>query len=70
MQLCAAGVLAGGFHASARGAIDRIHLITVAARIARRGRGHIALHLPQDWHREQEWLSVFEAACGPPPCAA
>jgi hypothetical protein len=66
----AAGALASGFHARARGATIRAHLITVAARIARRGRGHITLHLPQDWHREQEWLSLFEAACGPPARAA
>jgi hypothetical protein len=66
----AAGTLAGTFHARARGATIRAHLINVAARIARRGRGHITVHLPQDWHREQEWLSLFEAACGPPARAA
>jgi hypothetical protein len=45
----------------------------VAARIARHGvngRGHITLHLPEGWHRDQEWLSLFEAACGPPAQAA
>jgi hypothetical protein len=66
----AAGTLAGTFHARARGATIRSHLIHVAARIARRGRGHITVHLPQDWHREQEWMNLFEAACGPPPRAA
>jgi hypothetical protein len=66
----AAGVLAGGICARARGATIRSHLINVAARIARRGRGRITLHLPQDWHREHEWLSLFEAACGPPARAA
>jgi hypothetical protein len=66
----AAGTLAGGFCARARGATIRSHLINVAARIARRGRGHITLHLPQDWHREQEWMNLFEAACGPPPRTA
>jgi Transposase DDE domain group 1 len=66
----AAGTLAGGFCARARGATIRRHLINVAARIARRGRGHITLHLPQDWHREQEWMNLFEAACGPPPRTA
>jgi hypothetical protein len=66
----AAGSLAGLFHARARGATIRSHLITVAARIARRGRGHITLHLPEGWHRQQEWLNLFEAACGPPARAA
>lgn len=66
----AAGTLAGTFHARARGATIRSHLIHVAARIARRGRGHITVHLPQDWHREHEWLNLFEAACGPPAPAA
>jgi Transposase DDE domain group 1 len=66
----AAGALAGTFHARARGVTIRGHLINVAARIARRGRGHITLHLPQGWHREQEWLNLFEAACGPPARAA
>jgi Transposase DDE domain group 1 len=66
----AAGALAGPFHARARGATIRRHLIAVAARISRHGRGHITLHLPEGWHREQEWLSLFEAACGPPARAA
>jgi hypothetical protein len=68
-----AGTLAGTFHARARGATIRRHLINVAARIARHGvngRGHITLHLPEGWHRDQEWLSLFEAACGPPAQAA
>jgi hypothetical protein len=64
------GALASGFHARARGATIRAHLITVAARIARRGRGRLTLHLPQDWHREQEWMNLFEAACGPSARAA
>jgi len=38
----------------------------VAARLARRGRSQLTLHLPQYWHRESEWMSLFEAACGPP----
>ena len=66
----AAGCLAGQWHAVARGATIRGHLIGVAARIARRGRGEITLHLPEGWHREQEWLNLFEAACGPPARAA
>jgi hypothetical protein len=26
--------------------------------------------LPGGWHRRQEWLNLFEAACGPPATAA
>ena len=66
----AAGTLASGFHARARGATIRAHLINAAARTARHGRGHLTVHLPQDWHREQEWMNLFEAACGPPARAA
>ena len=66
----AAGCLASAFHARARGATIRADLIDVAARAARRGRGHLTLHLPQDWHRQAEWLNLFEAACGPPARAA
>ena len=66
----AAGALAGAFHARARGATIRSDLIAVAARVARHGRGEITLHLPQEWHREQEWMNLFEASCGPPPRAA
>jgi len=66
----AAGILAGGICARARGATIRSHLIAVAARIARHGRGHITLHLPAGWHRQQEWMNLFDAACGPPSRAA
>ncbi len=62
----AAGALAGPFHAKARGATIRSQLISVAARIARHGRGHLTLHLPEGWHREHQWMTLFEAACGPP----
>jgi len=68
--LRAAGCLASRFHAKARGATIRADLIDVAARLARRGRGQLALHLPQYWHRQSEWLALFEAACGPPARAA
>jgi Transposase DDE domain group 1 len=64
--LRAAGSLASLAYAKARGATIRADLIDVAARIARHGRGHITLHLPDGWHREQEWQSLFEAATGPP----
>jgi hypothetical protein len=65
-----AGALAGMFHARARAATIRGHLIAVAARIARHGRGHVTLHLPEGWHRETEWMNLFEACCGPPARAA
>jgi Transposase DDE domain group 1 len=66
----AAGTLAGPLHAKARGATIRRHLIAVAARTARRGRGHLTIHLPEAWHHEQHWLALFEATCGPPAAPA
>ena len=66
----AAGALAGRRHAKARTATVRRDLVAVAARTARHGRGNLALHLPEGWHREREWLNLFEAACGPPVAAA
>jgi Transposase DDE domain group 1 len=68
--LRAAGSLASLACAKARGATLRRDLIDVAARTARHGHGHITLHLPDGWHREQDWISLFEAACGPPAQAA
>jgi hypothetical protein len=67
--LRAAGALASLACARARGATVRRDLIDVAARTARHGRGHLTLHLPEGWHRQQEWLNLFEAACGPPTTA-
>jgi DDE family transposase len=66
----AAGALASLPFAKARAATIRRDLIAVAARTARHGRGHITLHLPEGWHREQEWLNLLGAACGPPAAAA
>ena len=66
----AAGALASLPYAKARAATIRRDLITVAARAARHGRGHITLHLPESWHREQEWRNLWDAACGPPATAA
>jgi hypothetical protein len=66
----AAGTLAGPLHAKARAATIRRDLIAVAARAARHGRGHLTLHLPEGWHREQQWLNLWHAACGPPATAA
>ena len=68
--LRAAGSLASLAYSKARGATIRRDLIDVAARTARHGRGHITLHLPEGWHREHEWLTLFTAACGPPAAAA
>jgi hypothetical protein len=68
--LRAAGSLASLAYARARGATLRRDLINVAARIARHGRGEITLHLPGGWHREQDWMNLFEAATGPPPAQA
>ena len=64
--LRAAGSLASLAYGKARGATIRRDLIDVAARIARHGRGHITLHLPDGWHREHEWINLLTAACGPP----
>jgi hypothetical protein len=66
----AAGCLAGASCAKARGSTIRGQLIAVAARIARHGRGHITMHLPEGWHHETGWMNLFEAACGPPAIAA
>ena len=68
--LRAAGSLASLTCAKARAATLRRDLINLAARIARHGRGQITLHLPEGWHRETEWMNLFETACGPPAQAA
>jgi hypothetical protein len=68
--LRAAGALASLAYAKARGATLRRDLIDVAARIARHGRGHITMHLPQDWHHQAEWMTLFQAGAGPPAHAA
>jgi len=68
--LRAAGSLASLACAKARGATLRRDLIDVAARTARHGRGHITLHLPEGWHRQHEWMNLFEAGCRPPPAQA
>jgi hypothetical protein len=66
----AAGALASLAFAKARAATIRRDLIAVAARTARHGRGHLILHLPEGWHREREWMNLWDAACGPPAAAA
>ena len=68
--LRAAGSLASLPFAKARAATIRRDLIAIAARIARHGRGHLTLHLPEGWHREHGWLNLLHAGCGPPAAAA
>jgi hypothetical protein len=53
-------------HASARAATVSRDLVAVARRTARHSRDRLTLHLPEGWHREREWLNLFESACGPP----
>jgi Transposase DDE domain group 1 len=67
--LRAAGSLASLAYGKARGATIRRDLIDVAARTARHGRGQLTLHLPEGWHRAQEWLNLFAARCPPPAVA-
>jgi Transposase DDE domain group 1 len=68
--LRAAGSLASLAYAKARGATLRRDLIDVAARTAHHGHGEITLHMPHGWHREQEWMNLFQATTGPPAQAA
>jgi hypothetical protein len=65
--LRATGCLASAFHAKARGATLRRHLIAVPARIARHGRDHLTLHLPEHWHWRRAWMNAFDATHRPPP---
>src|SRR5262249_36416036 len=64
----AAGALASLPFAKARAATIRRDLISLAARTAPHGRGHLTLHLPEPWHREHQWLTLL-AARGPPAAA-
>jgi hypothetical protein len=66
--LRAAGTLAGGRHAKARGASIRRQLINVPARAARRTR-KITLHLPEHWPWADGWTELFAATHGPPTFA-
>ncbi len=70
--LRAAGTLAGGKHAVARGATLRRHLVAVPARPAR-PQGRPVLHLPAHWPWAQPWKAlwnnVFPASTGPPVAA-
>jgi hypothetical protein len=64
----AAGCLASLFHARARTGTIRRHLITVAARIARRSR-RITLHLPLNWPHRNAFSGLFTATHAPPHTA-
>jgi hypothetical protein len=68
--LRAAGTLASRGYGKARGATIRRDLISLAARTARHGRGHLTVHLPEGWHREHEWMNLLHTTCGPPAAAA
>jgi hypothetical protein len=62
--LRAAGSLAGRFHAKARGATLRRHLVLVPARLAR-PQGRPTLHLPAHWPWQQAWTNLHTAASPP-----
>jgi hypothetical protein len=66
----AAATLASTFHAHARGATIRRHLINIAGRVARHGHGHITVHLAEDWHAQHPWTGLFEATHDPPATPA
>jgi len=56
----AAGALASGFHARARTATIRAHLINVSARIARSAH-RLTLHLPEQWPWQAAWDGLHAA---------
>ena len=62
--LRAAGSLAGRFHAKARGATLRRHLVLVPARLAR-PQDRPTLHLPAYWPWQQAWINLHTAAGSP-----
>jgi hypothetical protein len=66
--LRAAGSLAGAFHATARGATLRRHLICVPARLAR-PQGRPTLHLPEHWPWADGFTTLHDATTGPPVTA-
>lgn len=63
--LRAAGSLASAFHAKARGATLRRHLITIPARLAR-PQGQTILHLPEHWPWENAFTTLHTATIRPP----
>jgi Transposase DDE domain group 1 len=66
--LRAAGVLAGGAHALARGATLRRRIITIPARLARPQRRPV-LHLPSHWPWAHHWLALWRNTIGYSPPA-
>jgi len=64
----AAGATASGFHARARTATIRRHLIAVPARLARSARRQV-IHLPRAWPWAHAWTALFTTTCGPPASA-
>ena len=66
--LRAAGSLASRFHARARGATLRRHLITVPARLAH-PQGYPVLHLPAHWPWHDAWHGLHITVTGPPQAA-
>lgn len=63
--LRAAGSLTSRFHAKARGATLRRHLVCVPARLAR-PQGRPILHLPEHWPWTQAFTTLHTATTGPP----
>jgi hypothetical protein len=63
--LRAAGCLTGAWHAKARAATIRRHLINIPARIAHHAR-RLILHLPAHWPWQQHWQTLFDRVHAPP----
>jgi len=63
--LRAAGTLAGGDHAVARGATLRRDLVNVPARFAAPARKPM-LHLPTHWPRQTQWKTLWDNVIGYP----
>jgi Transposase DDE domain group 1 len=59
--LRAAATLTSRYHATARSATLRRHLITVPARLAHHGRDRLILHLPEHWPWYDAWDGLFDS---------
>jgi hypothetical protein len=68
--LRAAATLASRRHGRARSSTLRRQLITVAARLAHRGRDQLTLHLPQNWPWQDAFSGLFDATYRAPPARA
>jgi hypothetical protein len=64
--LRAAGVLAGGAHALARGSTLRRKIVNIPARLARPQRRPL-LHLPSHWPWSDHWLALWRNTIGHSP---